>query len=412
MANKKRKAFKSKLAIGLVFLLAVVYTAYHLLNFVFYQDIHTVATGVVEHSKTIGGRGYVFRDEIVLSSENGGIVDYKVDNGSKISVSQQLADVYKDGGNEHRSIIRKFDEYIALLEKSEIGAEPLDIIKLEEDANNIYKNLVKLLNDGNSGELAVGIEQMIVVLNKINVLTSGNASISQTLSEMRDVRDKMFAGKYITEESQTSGYFYYYPDGYEDRFNSSNLTDLTAEKFYSLEQSLTQGNAKLDKNAYGKIAVNSGWHLVMEISTTNSSKLTVGGKYGLTFPENNNTKFEMQLEQKIPSEGKSTEICVFYCNRLPNNFELSRTQDVQLDIFTVKGISIPRSAIASENGIRGVYVLKGSVVHFRCIDIVYEDSDYCLAEISGKDQGGYYALGTNEMIITNGKNLFDGRILE
>ena len=29
-----------------------------------------------------------------------------------------------------------------------------------------------------------------------------------------------------------------------------------------------------------------------------------------------------------------------------------------------------------------------------------------------KDEGGFYALGINELIITNGKNLFHGRVLE
>ena len=412
MATKKKRAFKSKIAIGIVFLIAVIYTSYHLLNFVFYQDLHTVATGVIEHNKTVGGRGYVFRDEIIMSSKNGGIVDYKIDNGSKIADSQPLADVYEEGGKEHRSMIRSFDEYIALLEKSEVGAEPLDIIKLEAEADNMYKNLVRLLNEGEAGELSVGIEQMIVALNKINILSNGQANITKTLNGMRDIRNNMFKGDYITESAPVSGYFYYYPDGYEDRFKSSNLSEMTAEKFYSLEKSLLAGESKLGKNVYGKMANDSRWHLVIELSQHDAANLSLESQYGVTFPENNNTKLDMKLVQKIPSDSKSTQICVFYCSKLPENFELSRTQDVKIDVISVKGISVPRSAITIENGVRGVYVLKGSVVHFRCIDIVYEDSDYCLVSTNGKDNGRYYALGTNEMIITNGNNLFDGRVLE
>ena len=64
-----------------------------------------------------------------------------------------------------------------------------------------------------------------------------------------------------------------------------------------------------------------------------------------------------------------------------------------------------------ENGVRGVYVLRGSVVHFRKVDIIYNGSDYCLVAENGEDDENYAYLGTNELIITNGKNLFDGRIL-
>ena len=37
--------------------------------------------------------------------------------------------------------------------------------------------------------------------------------------------------------------------------------------------------------------------------------------------------------------------------------------------------------------------------------------DYCLVAENGEDDENYAYLGTNELIITNGKNLFDGRIL-
>ena len=79
---------------------------------------------------------------------------------------------------------------------------------------------------------------------------------------------------------------------------------------------------------------------------------------------------------------------------------------------TVSGIYVPRSALAKEDGFTGVYVLRGSVVHFRCAKIVYEGYDYCLVAENSPEEGGFYALGTNELIITNGKNLFDGRILD
>ena len=51
-------------------------------------------------------------------------------------------------------------------------------------------------------------------------------------------------------------------------------------------------------------------------------------------------------------------------------------------------------------------------MHFRRIDIIYQGDDYFLvAERDDKD-GDYYYLGSNELIITEGNNLFDGRILD
>ena len=97
---------------------------------------------------------------------------------------------------------------------------------------------------------------------------------------------------------------------------------------------------------------------------------------------------------------------------MPSDFKLERVQNAQIDISTIKGIYVPRTALAKEDGINGVYVLRGSVVYFRNVDVIYNGVDYCLVAENAPNEGEYYSLGINELIITNGKNLFHGRVLE
>ena len=75
MTKKKSNIFKSKFAIGLVFVLAVIYTVYHLISLFVSPDLKPIASGITEHNDTVGGRGYVFRDETLLSSDNMGVID-------------------------------------------------------------------------------------------------------------------------------------------------------------------------------------------------------------------------------------------------------------------------------------------------------------------------------------------------
>jgi hypothetical protein len=84
----------------------------------------------------------------------------------------------------------------------------------------------------------------------------------------------------------------------------------------------------------------------------------------------------------------------------------------QIERSSHSGIYVPREALARFDGMRGVYVLRGNVATFRLVEIVYEGSDYVLVAERDDKEGKYYYLGSNEMIITNGKNLFDGRIVE
>ena len=102
---------------------------------------------------------------------------------------------------------------------------------------------------------------------------------------------------------------------------------------------------------------------------------------------------------------------IFECNQLPENFSLERCQNADVELSSVDGIYVPHSSIARVDGIRGVYVLRGSVVYFRKIDIIYNGSDYCLVAENGEGEGDYKYLENNELIITNGKNLFDGRVM-
>ena len=168
---------------------------------------------------------------------------------------------------------------------------------------------------------------------------------------------------------------------------------------------------KIDSAVYGKLADTTVWKFAIPISQKKAATLEDGKEYRLTFKENNNTTLIMTLESRIEANSRQQTILVFECNRLPENFLLSRCQNADIEVSSIDGIYVPISAMERVDGILGVYVLRGSVVHFRKIDVIYHGSDYCLVAKSGEAEGSYSYLETNELIITNGENLFDGRIL-
>ena len=59
-----------------------------------------------------------------------------------------------------------------------------------------------------------------------------------------------------------------------------------------------------------------------------------------------------------------------------------------------------------------MYILRGSVVQFRHIDIVYEGSDYYLVNPNAEDEAERKFLRENDMILLNTTNLCEGRILK
>ena len=416
MLVKKSRAFLPKVAMFIFLAIVFVYTAYHLVNLFLSEDIDTIISGVTTESDSVSGTGYIFRDETLLSSGTAGAVDYFVADGEKVAVNQELANIYGVNSAKEGILAKRMlfltDKQIALLEKSSIsGAEATDLAALRKETGDTYFKLLNLIAERDTSELDVQIEKMMVTMNKMNVLTDGNSTVTTSLDVLRAQRAGYLVGEHIPQNSPRSGYFYYTPDGYEPRFNTAALEELTADGFYSLVHYYDNADINIDSAVYGKLADTTRWNFVMPLSQTKAAKLEDGKEYKLTFKENNNTTLTMTLERRIEANGRGESILIFECNRLPENFSLERCQNAQIELSAVEGIYVPLSAMAKVDGVRGVYVLRGSVVHFRKVDIIYNGADYCLVAKSGEPEGKYRYLGTNELIIINGKNLFDGRIL-
>ena len=421
MSVVRRKSFLPKIAMIVLAVLIFIYTAYHLANLFFVGKIETIISGVTVESDTVSGKGYIFRDETPLYSEKTGAVDYFVKNGEKVSKDQQLANVYgaksaQDGENAKKMLLLT-DKQIELLEKSVISdAEVTDTAILKSQASDIYFKLLGLLSENNTGELSVQIEKMIVTLNKLDMLiNSGDKSdVKAELELLKKQRanDLKKAGEYVEQYTTESGYFYYATDGFESKFSTSALENITADKFYSLANQYDNGNAKISAKIFGKLAKSTRWNFAIPVSQAKAELLDENKEYKVTFKENNNTTLVMTLLEKIEANSRGETILIFECNKLPQNFSLERCQNAEIELSSVEGIYVPLSAMAREDGILGVYIARGSVVFFNKVDVIYRGYDYCLVAKNGDSEGGYDYLATNELIITNGKNMFHGRILE
>jgi hypothetical protein len=415
MAKKKRNsAFWSKLAMVLLFAVVVIYTAYHMISFFKSEELRTIVSGVTEEKITVGGDGYVFRDETVVYSNYTGLVDYSVTEGEKVSVGQSLADVYKENSDDEiRSYVALLDEQIAMLEQcSGDNISTVDLSALRKSADDTYDTLARLIATGEAGELDYQIDKMMFTLTKIRAVTQGDASVVSVLSTLRAERDKYMSGEYEKIYSTQSGYFYSSIDGYESAFSMKAVEELSIESFDTLVESTKSGVSFMTEDSFGKLAPDSRWRFVLKLDAGDVKGFEMGGEYKVNFPEKNNTTLVMTLENSIVSQDQKSALLVFYCNILPDNFSFDRCMTARIERSSVSGIYVPRSAVHTVSGVRGVYVLRGNVAYFRRIDIIYMGEDYFLVSERDDSDGKYYYLGENELIITNGKNLFDGRIME
>ena len=190
----------------------------------------------------------------------------------------------------------------------------------------------------------------------------------------------------------------------------SALDSLTVESFAELVSYAE--DAESSDGAYGRLTDSTEWSIVLPIPRSDKKHFTAGNTYSALFSENNQTSIPLYLEKIVDDGLEDVVLLVFSCDRHPENFEFNRCQSVSLTLSTVSGIYVPKSVVVKNDGTKGVYILRGSVVHFRYIEVLHEGSDYYLVAFNSAHTDDRTYLRANDMIILNGKNLFDGRVLD
>ncbi len=415
--KRKSNSFWQRAALGVIFVLIACYTFYHLLG-LFDTEMETYAAGVTQESTVLRYSGYIFRDETVLTSSYSGVVDYRVSDGVKVSEGQMLARVFQEGSSSLREQIRRMDRQIGILEEStERSAALPDMGEIKSDLKDRYLLIVKSLADRDTAGVAEQSEDFLVEMNRMDSLIHGEESSAYvTLEELRSTRQSVLedAGDFEQCYAQRSGYFYADIDGYEGLFtmDAASEESLSADSFSRL-LAATERTDGGEEQAYGKLCPDSEWRFVVPIPLSDQEYFEAGATYVGGFGANGTQAVPLTLEYVKEIPELDSAFLVFLGDRMPDGFFYDRCQSVSLEVDPISGIYVPKSVVVREGGGRGVYILRGSVVRFRYVDILYEGSDYYLVAVDREeDEHGRLFLHVNDIIILNGKNLFDGRVMD
>jgi len=217
-------------------------------------------------------------------------------------------------------------------------------------------------------------------------------------------------GVAVTVTAPQSGYFYSSCDGGEDIFDLDALENLTVSSFNSLAESAE--NISAPNNSVGKIAVGYRWYLVAKTTKLESEKYDIGKSYSITFEDNSDMCLPLSLQKIVDDTMGDDSLLVFCCTEIPLDFEFLRCQDISIASEEYKGYKVPKDSMRLLNDELGVYVLSGTEVNFKKIEIVYESDNYVISavrETYGENAHEY--LNLNENIIVEGKELYDGKII-
>ena len=85
-----------------------------------------------------------------------------------------------------------------------------------------------------------------------------------------------------------------------------------------------------------------------------------------------------------------------------------RIEDIQIITEEHTGYKISNSAIRTVNGEKGVYVLRGNLIGFRKIHILYTTDEYTIVN---NPQGESDYIKLYDKVVTKGVELYDNKLV-
>jgi hypothetical protein len=412
-----RRAFLEKyfvrFAVSLTLVGLIVYTVYHVFGTSSGSLLTTPARRITDMA-IIDGEGYLFREEKVLTVSSPGIIRDLAQSGSKVSRGGALVQVYQGYDTEvlasTQLALERLEGMIAVLEESRV-ADGTTLAKAEayrKDAVAAYRTICASSARGETSGIAALAERMLVLLNRHASLTDPEFDIDAMQKELVAERDALLLGdgKTIYNEEQ-SGCFYRYDavDGYETLFTPETLQALTAEGFAELKeaQPITPQGFAVGKTVHG-----NRWYLAVGFDGDAAEFVAEQGAYTFTFPENRDKEIGMYCQRIVEADDGGI-VAVFASDEVPTDFVWKRSQTVEITVGSTTGYYVPDAALHETDAGTGVYVLDGSTVYFRRVEILYRGDGYSIAAEQG-DRGDYLAL--NDLMVTSGEDLYDGRVFQ
>lgn len=392
------------LSIGLM-----LYIGYHL----FYgltQKTETATATVATVGSALEMDVYIFRDEDPLAiSETGSFVP-NVADGARVGIGRVVASLYDASSPDTVSQIAGLEKQLAVLEQiKNSNLSVRDTSAIDGEIYDIVQNIAAASREGDGGNILSLRATLISEWNRRESLTGASSDIDGAIERLRAEKDSLTRSLGLCRRQITaprSGYYYAACDGYEGTFTAAAAETMSLSEF----RGLTRTDPDTVENA-GKLASSYTWYAVGVASRETGRTLIEGKVYPITFLYNEEKTLLLTLTRIVEEDGQA--MLVFRGDTLPTDFRLTRSQPVSMVCEEYTGLRIPASALRSQGGVTGVYIRYGSTVYYRAVKIILEEEDWCLVEISPEEDppDGHTWLKQNDIVITKGRGLYDGRVL-
>ncbi len=408
MDNKTVKRILSIVAIVLLVGFVSSYIIYHIVK-QSNTDIKTEFALKETVYKTIETQCFVIRDEEFIKNNAGGTKVSFATNGERVASGDTVSIVFD-----------QTEDAAAYLKKKELEKNIKHFEELEGQANFQTFNIDSLTKKIN-GELydyldAVDNRDYVKATSSAEafrdsvtgkqIATGGTLDFSEKLDGLKSQLDSLNSSEnsYTEIKTENAGYFISGSDGYENTLDFDKIDDLTVD---DISNAIKSKPKEISDDIVGRTVASFKWYIACAIDSEKTVDLEYDKQIYVNFPVAGVEKLPVTI-YKIGDRTGDTTLVVLCCDEMNESLSSFRIEDIEIITDEYTGYKISNSSIRTLNGEQGVYIVRGNLMGFRKIHIVYSADDFTIVDNPEK-KSDYIRL--YDKVVTEGVDLYDNKLI-
>ncbi len=408
LKNKTVKSIASIAAIVLIIGFFSSYIIYHIVS-KSNNEIETEFALKDTVYKTINTKCFVIRDEEFIKSNAVGTTISFATNGERVATGDTVSIVFDSSEDaatylKSKELQKQIEHYNEL--SGQANFQALNINSLTRKINNELYDYLDAVDLRDFNRAVTSAEVFRDSVTGKQIATGKSLDFYDHLTELKEELGKLNTSSLkITEiKSENAGYFISGSDGYENTFKFSEIDNL---KVSELKKAIKSKPGAIDTEVIGRTVSSFKWYIACVVDSEKTVDLTYDKQIFVNFPDAGIERLPVTL-YKIGAKNEKETVVIFSCDVMNENLADFRIEDIEIVTDEFTGFKISNSSIRTLDGEQGVYIVRGNLMGFRKIKVIYTADDYSI--VCNPDNSSDY-IKLYDKVVREGVDLYDNKLI-
>lgn len=322
--------------------------------------------------ESFGTTLYLFKDEVVLETPEGGVLRPTVKDGERVHKGARVGAVLSgetDEGELHEYL--RIQDRITRLSQIDAEENYSDTVRTDEQISSLALSIASATEKGDMAKLGRLKEELLIAKDGKTAAGGKKDELTAHLKNRLKELESGIGNSLQEIYSPEAGTLLLHTDGMETAMQTENAKNLSPSR-------MTEIISQISKTSSGcKILYNSTWKGACTVDENTAGAMQVGQVVDLRFHDADGA-VEKATVSEISEAENGQCVVVFSSNRTVDGLFGWRKVSVDVILRRHEGLRVPSKAVTEENGVSGVYVRTITEKVFKPAEVSYVGAEYAI----------------------------------